>query len=52
MYGWVFRHLPGPMRVRVPLAVLLVLAAVAILLFLVFPMVESHLPATSVTVGD
>lgn len=52
MYGWIFRHLPGPARVRIPLAVVLVVAAVAILLFLVFPLVESYVPATSVTVGD
>ncbi len=52
MYSWIFRHLPGPARVRIPLAVLLALGAAAILLFLVFPLVESHLPATSVTVGN
>ncbi|CUU53806.1 hypothetical protein Ga0074812_101304 [Parafrankia irregularis] len=52
MYSWIFRHLPGPRQVRIPLAVLLALAVVAILLFLVFPLVESYLPATSVTVGD
>lgn len=50
MYSWIFRNLPGSLRVRIPLAVVLALAAVAILLFLVFPMLEQHLPATRVTV--
>ncbi|CAI7976880.1 conserved hypothetical protein [Frankia sp. Hr75.2] len=52
MYSWIYRHLPGPARVRIPLAVLLVLLAVTFLLLVVFPAVEPHLPATRVTVSD
>ncbi len=52
MYGWIYRHLPGSGRVRIPLAGLLLLLTVAFLLFVVFPAVEPHLPATRVTVGD
>ncbi|MBX6389539.1 MAG: hypothetical protein IRZ08_11170 [Frankia sp.] len=50
MYGWIYRHLPGPTPVRALLAVLLALAVVALLLFVVFPAVEPHLPLTGVTV--
>jgi len=50
VYGWFWRHLPGPLPVRVLLAVL-VLAAVVLLLFtVVFPQVEALLPYSDVTV--
>ena len=39
MYPWIWRHLPGPLPVRVATAVLLVLAAAA-LLFVVFPALD------------
>ncbi len=51
MYGWIFRHLPGPLPVRAGLAVLLVLAAVTLLLFVVFPAIEPFVPLNKVTVG-
>lgn len=50
MYAWVWRHLPGPMPVRVVVAVLLVAAAVAALFLWVFPWIEPRLPFTDVTV--
>ncbi|MGY1654159.1 hypothetical protein [Geodermatophilus sp. SYSU D01119] len=50
MYRWIWRHLPGPTAARVAQALLLALAACALLLFVVFPAVEPHLPFTSVTV--
>lgn len=50
MYPWIWRHLPGPLAVRL-LLVLVVLAAVVALLFLVvFPAVEPLLPYSDVTV--
>lgn len=52
MYSWIYRHLPGTGRPRIVLAVVLALAAVTLLLFVVFPAVEPHLPVTRVTVGD
>jgi hypothetical protein len=51
VYGWIFRHLPGSMSVRVLLAVLLVLAVVTLLLFVLFPAVEPYVPLNKVTVG-
>lgn len=54
MYTWIWRHLPGPLAVRVMTSVLLLLGVAALLLFVVFPAVEPHLPLNQVTVprGD
>jgi hypothetical protein len=49
MYGWIWRHLPGPMAVRVALAVILGLGVAALLLFVVFPWLEPLLPFNNVT---
>ena len=43
MYAWIWRHLPGPLPVRGTTALVLVLAVVALLLFVVFPVASSHL---------
>jgi len=49
MYAWIWRHLPGPMAVRVVLAAGLVVGAVALLMFVVFPWLEPVLPFNNVT---
>ena len=49
MYGWIWRHLPGPLAVRVITAVVLVLGVVALLMFVVFPWLEPKLPFNDVT---
>ena len=51
MYAWIWRHLPGRTGTKVALALGLALAVVALLLFVVFPWVEPHLPFNQVTVG-
>jgi hypothetical protein len=50
MYTWIWRHLPGPVPAKAFAALLLVIAASALLLFVVFPHVEPLLPFTEVTV--
>jgi hypothetical protein len=50
MYPWIWRHLPGGTGSKAVLAVLLVLAVAALLLFVVFPWVEPQLPFNQVTV--
>jgi hypothetical protein len=50
VYGWIWRHLPGSTGLRAAVALTLVLAVVAVLLFVVFPAVEPHLPFNNVTV--
>jgi len=44
MYGWLWRHLPGGRAVRTVQAVLLLYAAVAPLILVVFPALEPHRP--------
>jgi hypothetical protein len=49
MYTWIWHRLPGGTRSKALLA--FVLAAVALLLFVVFSWVEPRLPFGDVTVG-
>jgi hypothetical protein len=48
----VWRHLPGPIPVRVLLALVLALVVVTVLFVWVFPWLEPRLPFTGVTVQD
>jgi hypothetical protein len=50
MYVWIWRHLPGPLAVRL-LQVLVAISLVSLLLlFVIFPWIEPHLPINQVTV--
>ena len=50
MYSWIWRHLPGPVPVRLLAALVLVVAVVALLFTTVFPWAEHTLPFLDVTV--
>jgi len=50
MYTWIWRHLPGVLALKLLQVLLLVLAVSAVLLFVVFPWIEPHLPINHVTV--
>jgi len=50
VYSWIWRRLPGGTGSKALLALLLVLAVSALLLFVVFPQVEHLLPFSDVTV--
>lgn len=50
MYGWLWRHLPGPTGVKVVLALVLVLLVVAACFEWVFPLASEHLPLNDSTV--
>jgi hypothetical protein len=52
MYVWIWRHLPGPLALRLLQVLLLVAAVVALLLFWVFPWIEPKLPWNDVTVDN
>ena len=52
MYGWIWRHLPGPLAVRIVTATLLVLGVLALLMFVVFPWAEPKLPFNNVTTSQ
>jgi hypothetical protein len=51
MYVWLWRHLPGPVPLRLLQTLLLLAAATALLLFVVFPWIEPELPINQVTVS-
>jgi hypothetical protein len=50
MYAWIWRRLPGGTGGKALVALLLLLAVAALLLFVVFPWVEPQLPFNQVTV--
>lgn len=47
MYAWIWRHLPGGTSLKTAQAALLVLAASALLLFVVFPAVAARVEVWS-----
>lgn len=51
MYAWIWRHLPGPLGVRITVGLVLVLGVIALLFFVVFPWLEPLLPFNQVTAG-
>ncbi|MEN0072251.1 MAG: hypothetical protein AAGC63_14835 [Propionicimonas sp.] len=50
LYGFLWRHLPGPVPVKVVLALLLALAVVYALFTWVFPVLEPFMPGNDITV--
>jgi hypothetical protein len=52
MYVWIWRHLPGPMAIKLTQTLVLLLAVTALLLFVVFPWIAPHLPINQVTAGN
>jgi hypothetical protein len=52
MYGWIWRHLPGPWPVRAVLSLVLAALVVLLLFTVVFPWAEHALPFVDVTVDQ
>jgi hypothetical protein len=52
MYAWIFRHLPGPLWLRVLQAGVLAGLAIAVLMTWVFPWISEFLPWTASTLGS
>lgn len=52
MYGWIWKHLPGPTPVRALSALVLTAGVVALLFTVVFPWAEQTLPFLKVTVSQ
>ncbi len=50
MYVWIWRHLPGPVAAKLLQVLVLVALVSALLLFVIFPWIEPHLPINQVTV--
>jgi hypothetical protein len=51
MYTWIWRHLPGALTLKLFQVLILLALVVTLLLFVVFPWVEPHLPINHVTVN-
>ena len=52
MYVWIWHKLPGTTTAKAVQVAFLIAAVCAILLFVVFPVIEPHLPFTHVTVDN
>ena len=50
MYVWIWRRLPGNLAIKLIELLVLFLAVVALLMFVIFPWIEPHLPINQVTV--
>ena len=51
MYGWIFRHLPGPLWLRILLSAGLLAGALFLLVDVVFPWLADVTNLTDATVG-
>jgi hypothetical protein len=51
VYGFIWRHLPGPLVLRILLALVLLAVAVAVLFLWVFPAVAPIMPFNNGTVN-
>lgn len=52
MYGWLWRHLPGPTAVRVLVLAVAAFAVLAACFLWVFPAVAPFMPFNETTVGE
>jgi len=52
MYGWLWRHLPGPAVVRVVILLALAVVVLAACFTWVFPAVAPFMPFNDTTVGE
>jgi hypothetical protein len=52
MYVWIWRHLPGALGLKLLQTLLLLAAVCALLMFVIFPWIEPHLPISQVTVNN
>lgn len=52
MYGWLWRHLPGPWPARLGELAVLLVGVLALLFYVAFPAADPHLPFNDVTVNQ
>ena len=52
MYGFIWRHLPGPWFVRLLISLILIAAVCYLMLQYVFPVIAPYMPFNNATVGD
>jgi len=51
MYGWIFRHLPGPLWLRIVTSVVLLAAALVLMVQFLFPWMSEYTQFTDSTIG-
>ena len=52
MYGWIFRHLPGPLWLRILTSAVLVSAALVLMVQFLFPWMSTFTQFTDSTNGS
>ena len=52
MYGWIFRHLPGQLWLRIVTSVLLVACALVLMVQFLFPWMSEYTQFTDSTIGS
>lgn len=52
MYGWLWRHLPGPTSVRLLLLLVMAFGVLAVCYVWFFPWLAPHMPFNGITVGE
>ncbi|WP_448630754.1 hypothetical protein [Cellulomonas soli] len=52
MYGWLWRHLPGPTAARIAILAVAACALLAVCFTWVFPAVAPFMPFNDTTVGE
>jgi hypothetical protein len=52
MYGWLWRHLPGPRSVRAAIMLALAAAVLVACFAWLFPAIAPYMPFNQTTVGD
>lgn len=51
MYSWIFRHLPGPLWIRIIQTLLMIALIILLLMNFAFPWASQYSPWTDSTVG-
>lgn len=51
MYGWIFRHLPGPLWLRIVTSVVLVAVVLVLMVQFLFPWMSEYTRFTDSTIG-
>ncbi|HET6241696.1 MAG TPA: hypothetical protein VFD99_06880 [Arthrobacter sp.] len=52
MYGWIFRHLPGPLWLRIATALVLVAGVLVLMVQYLFPWMSQLTQFTDSTIGS
>jgi hypothetical protein len=51
MYGWIFRHLPGPLWLQIVTSLVLIAVALVLMVQFLFPWMSGYTAFTDSTIG-